>query len=45
MKYTQRNYPGPADLPLLIEYKRACTTLESIADYPIVSDLYELLDA
>jgi len=45
MKYIQRNYGGQKDLPLLIECKRACTTSESIADYPTVSDLYELLDA
>ena len=45
MKYTQRNYRGPEDLPLVVECKRACTTSESVADYPTVSDLYELLDA
>jgi hypothetical protein len=45
MKYTQRNYGGPADLPQLIDCKRACTASESIADYPTVSDLFELLDA
>ncbi len=44
MKYTRRQYRGAEDLPLLIEYRRRCTTMENRGEYPGAFDLYELLD-
>jgi ribosomal protein S18 acetylase RimI-like enzyme len=44
MAITMRSYSAAIDRQRVIGFRRACTTLENIHDYPTVVDLYELLD-
>lgn len=42
MTITMRPYAA-RDMPRLLDFRRACTTLANITDYPMITDLYEVL--
>lgn len=42
MTVTMRPYAA-RDMPRLLDFRRACTTLANINDYPQITDLYEIL--
>lgn len=43
MKITNRPYAGERDLQRVLDFRRACSTRETMGDYPTVSDLRALL--